>query len=110
MPYHTQAWATLCIAGLTLMIGLARTPRIPEKHAAHQGVVVNTFRIDPNTADAQTLCLLPRIGPGIAQRLVDDREAHGPFQEVDELARVPMIGRKTVRALKPWVVFTPSSR
>ncbi|MGB0768579.1 MAG: ComEA family DNA-binding protein [Phycisphaeraceae bacterium] len=63
-----------------------------------------TFRIDPNADDADTLCLLPRIGPGIAQRIVDDRTKQGPFETPDDLARVPMVGEKTVEALRPWIV------
>ena len=62
-------------------------------------------RIDPNSADADTLCLLPSIGPGIAERIVHDRETHGPFRSAEDLARVPYVGEKTVAAVSPWVTL-----
>jgi competence ComEA-like helix-hairpin-helix protein len=49
-------------------------------------------RIDPNTAPPEQLARLPRIGPALAQRIVDDREARGAFGSLEELRRVPGIG------------------
>jgi competence ComEA-like helix-hairpin-helix protein len=49
-------------------------------------------RIDPNSAPAEQLARLPRIGPALAARVVEDREARGPFRTVDELERVAGIG------------------
>ncbi|MDQ3556393.1 MAG: helix-hairpin-helix domain-containing protein, partial [Gemmatimonadota bacterium] len=36
-------------------------------------------RIDPNTASADELDRLPRVGPALATRIVEWRSAHGPF-------------------------------
>lgn len=59
--------------------------------------------LDLNAADAQTLERLPRIGPALARRIVEDREARGPFRAVDDLDRVRGIGPATVSALRPLV-------
>lgn len=49
-------------------------------------------RIDLNAAGAAELTLIPGIGPRLADRILDEREAHGPFRSVDELRRVNGIG------------------
>jgi competence protein ComEA len=53
-------------------------------------------RIDPNRADAVELDRLPGIGPGLARRIVQDRERNGPFRGPEELSRVPGIGAATL--------------
>jgi len=45
-----------------------------------------------NTADVAALDTLPRIGPALAQRIIDWREANGPFTSVDQLLEVAGIG------------------
>jgi competence protein ComEA len=45
-----------------------------------------------NTADVAALDTLPRIGPALAQRIIDWREANGPFTSIDQLLDVAGIG------------------
>lgn len=49
-------------------------------------------RVSLNTADVAALDTLPRIGPALAQRIIDWREANGPFTEVSQLLEVAGIG------------------
>jgi competence ComEA-like helix-hairpin-helix protein len=56
--------------------------------------------VDINTASAAELQRLPRIGPALAERIIDHRRRYGPFRSVQELARVPGIGSKTVDRLR----------
>lgn len=45
-----------------------------------------------NTADVAALDTLPRIGPALAQRIIDWRDANGPFTSIDQLLEVTGIG------------------
>jgi competence protein ComEA len=60
-------------------------------------------RIDLNGADAATLQTLPGIGPVGARRIVEEREAGGPFASVGELTRVAGFGPGRVHALQARV-------
>ena len=57
-------------------------------------------RIDLNRAQPADLELLPGIGPSLAQRIVDDRTAHGAFVSVDGLLRVRGVGPHTLERLR----------
>ena len=60
--------------------------------------------IDINTATPAQLEQLPRIGPTLAQRIVEDRDENGLFRSLDDLTRVRGIGDKTVAGLRGLAV------
>jgi competence protein ComEA len=60
-------------------------------------------RVNLNTADLAALDTLPRVGPAIAQRILDWREENGRFTSVDDLQSVPGIGEKMLAALRDLV-------
>ncbi|MBR3973266.1 MAG: helix-hairpin-helix domain-containing protein [Oscillospiraceae bacterium] len=60
--------------------------------------------IDINTADVPLLQTLPGIGEVIAQRIIDYREANGPFQSIGELTKVEGIGEKKLEWI--WDLVT----
>jgi len=60
-------------------------------------------QVNINTATVQELQLLPRVGPALAQRIVDFRTANGAFKAPEELARVKGIGEKSFAQLAPYV-------
>ncbi|HSN37872.1 MAG TPA: helix-hairpin-helix domain-containing protein [Arthrobacter sp.] len=60
-------------------------------------------KINLNTAEAEELATLPRVGTVLAQRIVDWRTQHGRFQRVEELDAVEGIGPKLLAALLPLV-------
>lgn len=68
-----------------------------------QPPLVFEHRLDVNAADRLDWTQLPGIGETLADRIVADRETHGPFDSIDELRRVKGIGPKTIEALRPWL-------
>jgi competence protein ComEA len=60
-------------------------------------------KVNLNTATLADLDTLPRIGPMMAQRILDYRDAEGRFASVDDLQNVTGIGEKTFTALKELV-------
>ncbi len=48
--------------------------------------------------------MLPGIGPSLAQKIVDYRDQHGPFQRVEDLLDVPGIGPAKLEAVKDLVL------
>ncbi len=62
--------------------------------------------INPNTASAKELELLPHIGPKTAQAIVRYRQEHGPFKSIDELDNVKRIGPKTIERIRPFLILS----
>ncbi|MET0828257.1 MAG: ComEA family DNA-binding protein [Microbacterium sp.] len=60
-------------------------------------------RVNLNTADAGELDTLPRIGPAMAERIIDWRDSNGRFTSVEDLLAVPGIGDKMLETLRDLV-------
>jgi competence protein ComEA len=58
-----------------------------------------------NRASVAELQTLPRIGPALAQRIIDWREANGPFVVAADLMKVGGIGQKLFDGLKDLVTL-----
>ncbi len=61
------------------------------------------FEVDLNTAEWPELSVLPNIGETLARRIVQSREAEGPFSDVEDLQRVRGIGPRTLEQLRPYL-------
>ena len=59
--------------------------------------------MDPNLAPADSLELIPGIGPVLAQKIVAFREKAGPFLHIDSLVRVKGIGQEKLEQIKPYL-------
>ncbi len=87
------------IASLGTAAFAAETPAT----AAPAGVV------NINTADVAQLSLLPRVGMKAAQRIVDYRTQHGPFQKATDIMQVKGFGDKTYERLSSYIVVDGKS-
>jgi competence protein ComEA len=59
--------------------------------------------VDVNRASAEALEALPGVGPSTAAAIVAEREAGGPYADVDALVRARGVGPATVEALRPFI-------
>ena len=59
--------------------------------------------VNINTASAEELQTLPKVGPVLAASIISWREQYGGFSSVDELDQVSGIGPATLEALRPLV-------
>ena len=66
--------------------------------------------IDLDVADADAIEALPRIGPALARRIVDDREQRGAFGSLKELERVRGVGPSLAASLRERVTFSGTAR
>ena len=58
--------------------------------------------LDANFSPADSLELIPGIGPVMAQRIVDYRREHGILVSVDSLINVPGIGPAKLKQIKKY--------
>lgn len=61
-------------------------------------------RININTADMETLQMIPGIGAELAVRIVAYRAENGFFQSVEDLLHVKGIGEQTLDRIQPYIV------
>jgi len=59
--------------------------------------------IDLNRATAEDLDAIPGLGPALAQRIIDYRQAHGPFKQVEDVRAVAGIAPQNLPKLKPYL-------
>ena len=65
--------------------------------------------VNINTADAETLQNLPRVGPAVAQRIIEFREANGKFASKTDLLLVKGVGSKTYDLIEPYITLEGES-
>jgi competence protein ComEA len=89
--------------GSILFLGLlaASLPAQPAAAATAEGKRV----VNVNTADIGKLSYLPRVGPAVAERIVQYRKDNGPFKSAEDLMHVRGIGEKTYALLKPYIAL-----
>jgi competence protein ComEA len=61
--------------------------------------------LDLNRASAADLSAIPGLGLVLAQRIIDYRQAHGPFKKIEHLEEVEGFGPKKMEKLKPYMII-----
>jgi competence protein ComEA len=103
--------AVLILAGLGTTVGWwigqgGLSGRLIEVDRAEQQTAA--YQVDINKADWPEFLELPGIGPTLAKRIVDARNAKGPFLSHEDLRRrVQGIGPKTLEEIRPYLLPIP---
>lgn len=98
----------LCaLAGLHLW-DMSRASSLPvtvrtERDAAREELAPEPLMVDINTAGAEELAQLPGIGEELAGRIVAHREAHGPFETIEDILEVSGIGEGKFAAFAAYI-------
>ena len=93
----------LSITGIALSLS-AMIPLVVDRITPTIRLEAPAFQIDLDSADADTLALLPGIGPALAGRIVEDRNRLGAFGGIAGLQRVRGIGPSISAGIKPFVI------
>lgn len=67
------------------------------------------YRVDINRATWVEWAQLEGLGEKTAREIVADREANGPFKNIDDLVRVKGIGAKNLERIRPWLILDSQS-
>lgn len=117
-PVSVLAWVCLILAaflagmfvgrnvtGGTIQTSVLTTPATSQAIPATSSPPASQSngKININTADLQALMTLPGIGEEYAQRIIDYREANGPFAEIADIMNVSGIGEKRFDAIKDFI-------
>ena len=90
-----QQHAAAALVAVLALLAVAAAPAV-----AAEG------KVNINTASVAELQLLPRIGPSVAQRIVEHRKANGEFKTAEDLMLVRGIGEKSFESLKPYLAIS----
>ena len=95
--------ADACVESINLAVvvhdqSMVRVPFCGENTAEENG------KVSLSTASKEQLTSLPSIGPATAERIIEYRETHGPFKDIDDIVNVSGIGESTLETIRPYVV------
>ena len=85
---HTADRNTVQISDAAVTVSSPQT----ENEVKSEPEQILTGPVNINTADEELLGTLPGIGPGLAARIIEYRNTHGPFQSIEDIKNVEGIG------------------
>ena len=63
-----------------------------EREVSQEEILAEARTLNLNTASAEELTALPGIGEELARRIVEYREEHGPYENIEGIMKVSGIG------------------
>jgi competence ComEA-like helix-hairpin-helix protein len=97
----------VAILGAVIILSNSATGRIslqsdPDHRAEPYQLLVNV-----NTATPDRLMMIPGIGPKLAERIVNERAANGPYKRISDVAkRVHGIGTTLLAEFAPFMTIS----
>ena len=92
------------IVTLSVLAALAAAPALTVATATSAADAASVEKININTASVKELQKLDGVGRGAAQRIVDYREANGPFKRGEDLRKVEGVGAATFERNRERIV------
>jgi len=99
-----QKWKIALPLLLSMSLSGARAAT-PTK-GADGAATAATGTINLNSASAEQIALLPRVGLKLAERVVAYRKTNGPFKKVEDLMEVKGVGEKLFVVLRPHLTVS----
>jgi len=84
--------------------GMVSAPEVARSQPRTATVDAPAAKVNINSASAKELMTLSGIGEKVAQRIVQFREANGPFKSVEDLKRVDGVGGALLERNRPRLV------
>jgi competence ComEA-like helix-hairpin-helix protein len=94
------------MSGLDGMRG--RVKRKTEQDKARSTPLAPGEKLDPNTATADDLDRIPRVGHALAERIVQARAARGRFRTLADLDSVSGVGPSVLAQMAPHLTLPPA--
>ncbi len=103
-----EQWLGRSVAGTSRLVSMGIDPVLARTADSLHVIRVAELKkpINVNSAIAEELERLPGVGPVLASRIIEEREANGPFVSADDLERVSGIGPKKIAAMRDRVVVS----
>ncbi len=110
---HDQFFVAVCVAVFLILVtinwlrlsGWGTAPLEVDRQAARR----YDFTIDINNASWVEWAQIEGIGEVTARKIVEDRDANGPFHGISDVQRVKGIGPKTLERMRPFLRVTKNA-
>lgn len=95
MNMNRIGWGLAMALAVGLVAGTAAADDKPGKDGGAKTAKADG-KININEASRAQLMKLSGIGPGTADRIIEYRQAHGPFRRVQDLEKVEGVGKGVI--------------
>jgi len=96
MRMNRIGWGLAMALAVGLVAGTAAAEDKPSKDGSAKTTAKADGKININEASRAQLMKLSGIGPGTADRIIEYRQAHGPFRRVQDLEKVEGVGKGVI--------------
>jgi competence protein ComEA len=92
MIHRVVVFAVLAVLPFVAAAGADTERSQPSGRGQEKAAVTDHQPVNVNTADVKSLMTLDGVGRKVAEKIVEYRQAHGPFKKPDDVRKVDGIG------------------